>query len=504
MINRYFRNTFFYEGGEYNAAIARASLALALWLTLNVELGQYDNFKSWISVMQYAEWVPKGLAKIFFPDAIPQADVLNALTWVTRAAIVCMFFGLCAQTSAIVAALGSTLLVSVNWSPYPYWSHGSNVQLLAALSFMFGRSGDRWSIDAIIRHLRGTPDPVEKHNGRYWWPVLFAELSTHLFMFGAFYSKFTNGDGLWWAWSENMRNSIAVSWGMYRFDPPVLAEWITSAPVVYKTTGTLQLIAQAVTIFALFLVRRPVLRAVVGGGFFLAEIFGLQVVLGDAFWHPFWICLCVLSVNWEWFYRKLCEIKRDGAALPATPLEWAVLPFKILFVRDDLKTLPQPRATSKILFLFAALFFGYYIISIVGQLGERHLNYPFSSMAFYSENRDSEPFGVPKYYPIYRGFYEIGETMDPASQKYDFKAYPSDLGEPLRLLYATKSSMSFTTEDGTGSRVIIGNSRGGTKLKLTKLAMFTRIRRSLPSLRVHSQRSLLQYFILAGCPLKMH
>lgn len=307
-------NLLFYDKGQFNIAICRMAMALALFHSLVGETSG-GNYVYWSSLMVNVEWIPKGLAKVFFPDAMPEVSTFQTIYMMAIVSISMMFLGLFSRISAVVATLTTLICISVYWSPYPYWSHASNVVLLAALAFMLGRSGDRLSIDSLIRKVFKRPDPVLRNKGMYWWPVLLAELATHLFMFGAFYSKFTNGDGIWWAWSDNLRNSIGVTWGLYRFEPVGVAEFLVSAPWAYKTAGTLQLIAQSTTIFAIFFVRRPILRAIIGGGFFMIEIIGLGRVF--EFWHPAWMMLCLLSIDFEYFYGRIRAyvIKRQETRL---------------------------------------------------------------------------------------------------------------------------------------------------------------------------------------------
>ncbi|MEM9600703.1 MAG: hypothetical protein AAF926_06745, partial [Pseudomonadota bacterium] len=218
----------FYERGHYNIAICRMAMALALMHTLFIET--HADYAYFHAIHQNDPWIPKGIVKILFADGLPPVPLMEALYMTALVAIAMMFVGLFTRISSLVATFATVTIISVYWSPFPYWSHASNVVLLSALAFMLGRSGDRWSVDAYLRELFRRPDPYLKQNGSYWWPVLLAELATHLFMFGAFYSKFTNGDGFWWAWSDNLRNSIGITWGMYRFDPPAIAEFLAASP----------------------------------------------------------------------------------------------------------------------------------------------------------------------------------------------------------------------------------------------------------------------------------
>ncbi|MGX1790787.1 hypothetical protein ACWIGM_28840 [Bosea sp. NPDC055332] len=395
----------FLRGGAYNAAIARMLLAVSLWYSLH-HAGTADNWDYYLKSLAAWGWVPKGLVKILSHvlGGPPSQDFVIGLQKAGYVAIAMMFVGLFSRLSTIAAALITTLYASLMVSFGPFWSHALNVQLLAALIFMFGRSGDRLSVDDLLRRLAGMADPVPKHDGRYWWPVLFAELATHMFMWGAFFQKMRNGNGIWWALSDNLRNSLAISWGHGRFDPPAAAEWFMSNPWIYKTGGLLQLAAQGTTIFAILLVRRPVARAILGGLFFFMEIMGLTHLF--SFWHPFWVPLCLLSIDWEWLWgvirRKMPALPADRSLPPLVRTLW--------IPRLAPQAIRLSRAYRAVVYAFAAVFFGYYTANIVFSLGEKHLNFPFSSMAFYSENRDIPPYDVPGYFPLYRGWVELTET----------------------------------------------------------------------------------------------
>ncbi|RJG05270.1 hypothetical protein D3870_03875 [Noviherbaspirillum cavernae] len=413
---------FFFRGGAYNAAIARMLLAISLWLSIKEAGDAYlwnfyvESYKSW-------GWVPKGLAKIFV--APPNQDFVINLFHLSQFFCITMFLGVFTRTSAVIAAVSATLYASLIASFGPYWSHGFNVQLLAALSFMFGRSGDVLSVDAVVRRFRALPSPLKKHDGEYWWPVLFAELSTHMFMFGAFYQKFTLGNGVWWAWSDNLRNSLAVSWGLARFNPPELVLWVANNPWLYKTAGTLQLIAQFSTIFCLFLVRHPVLRLVIGGMFFFLEIVGLTRLF--EFWHPFWVPLCLLSVDWEWLYGKITG--KIGRPVSTQRGYLVMGAFLMAVQKRALDVVDNIGSRYRLaVYAFMALFFGYYAANIIWKLGEKHLNYPFSSMAFFSENRALAPYSKPNYFPIYRGWIEV-ETVD--GKKLEPSMIPSPVVNPI-------------------------------------------------------------------------
>lgn len=79
-----------------------------------------------------------------------------------------------------------------------------------------------------------------------------------------------------------------------------------------------------------------------------------------------------------------------------------------------------PDNRKRFVYRFAGLFFGYYLLTLLFQWGEKHLNYPFSTMGFYSETRAVKPYTDHHYWPIYTG------RID---------AYPTGAEEPVDLAY---------------------------------------------------------------------
>lgn len=291
----------FRPGGQYNAALARIAIAIALLLTLFY--GQKFSYmafhwEQWIAPFQGSGWVPKGLVKLCF--GIPPAWFVKGMFILAVGSTCCMLIGLWVPVSQIVATLATIFIVSLETSFGPYWSHAFNVQLLAALAFMFCRSADVLSVSWLFRKWRGYP---QLYRGEvYWWPVIFAELATALFMFGAFFQKFRDG-GVFWALSDNIRNSLAVSWLQYRSDPPLIVQLLAAEPVLWQSAGAMQLFTQSTTILACFFISYPLFRVVFGGVFFLAEVIALKALF--KFWHPFWIPLCFLSIDYEAFGRRI-------------------------------------------------------------------------------------------------------------------------------------------------------------------------------------------------------
>jgi hypothetical protein len=387
----------FRSGGKYNVAITRMAIAIALWLTIRHH-SNFDSdlyYKEWISLQSSLGWVPKGIIKIF--DLLysgPPSELLVKSIYITaHISIICMFIGLLIPISQVIAVLSVLFIVSLQTSYGPYWSHAYNVQLLAGLAFMFARSADVLSVDYLINKWRNNSN--KEQGNIYWWPVIFAELSVALFMFGAFFQKFRAG-GIYWALSDNIRNSLVISWLQYRSEPPSIVMWIVQDPLIWKTAGMLQLFAQSTSILAAFFLHRPIFRFIFGGLFFFIEIVALGHVF--EFWHPFWIPLCFICVDWEYFYKLLSSFRS-----------------KKIDNYSSINTAPNicfSRRYKVSVLLFGTIFFGYYILTLLFSLGQKHLNYPFSTMGFFAETRAIKPYNEHKYFPIYTGRIDVYTSDD--------------------------------------------------------------------------------------------
>jgi len=102
-----------------------------------------------------------------------------------------------------------------------------------------------------------------------------------------------------WAFSDNLRNALAVGWYRSKGNPPAHVAWIMSHEWAWKSLALGNIIAQGTTILACFLVKRPLWRFIFGSLFFF-ETLGLGIVVG--LWHPEWLPLTALFVDWDRFF----------------------------------------------------------------------------------------------------------------------------------------------------------------------------------------------------------
>jgi hypothetical protein len=423
----------------------------------------YDQF---LTRIDGTPWVPKGLVKIFFASGPPAPGTMYAITVVAYVSTLSAIAGFLTRLSAPVSVLSVLMVSSIYTSWGAYWSHGFNVVHLAGLAFMFGRSGDRLSIDTLLSKLFTGKWLREKHREADWrWPVVAGELAVHMFLFGAFFSKMLNGNGIMWALSDNLRNSLALTWGAYRSSPPLLIDFVMSNIWAFKLVGLSQVLMQGTTIFSCLLIRRPLYRALLGAGVLTMEILGLGVLF--EFWHWLWLPLIAFSIDWDWLERKIRGLQ--------APLEIAKASWE------------SAGLYARILTVYLAIFFTYYAANFLFQLGERHLNYPFSSMAFFSGNRSLPPYNEHSDWPELRGLIRISERG--ATKPLDLAHIPSGFGELWR---------AFSTADRLGAMNVIqsnSNSNFGWCLSADELKARGRWKREYSQLRGASYESVCQHVI---------
>jgi hypothetical protein len=393
---------------------ATASKSIWLW---DADIRPVYYYETWLTRVSPSDWVPKGLVKLFFNEAPPTPPTMYAIVVFAYISVLSAMVGFCTRLAMPAAVLSVLLISSIFTSWGPYWSHGFNVVHLAGLAFMFGRSGDRLSVDALIARMLGRSKVAERDTaGVYRWPVVFGELAVHMFLFAAFWSKYNNGAGIWWALSDNLRNSLAVTWGTYRSHPPIIIDFVMAHLVAFRFVGLAQLFLQSTTIISCTLIRYPVYRGIIGGLFMALEIVGLHVLFEFHQWN--WVPLIAFSIDWDRLWAWLNRKAGSASLAPAISL-----------YPQTTRSLPN-RTAKFALLTYMVLFFGYYIANFVFQLGERHLNYPFSSMAFFSRNRSLPPYLQSADWTEARGRILITQRGDAAPL--EIEQIPSAYGEMWR------------------------------------------------------------------------
>ena len=351
-----------------SVAILRVAIATSVLLTL----ARLDNP---VSTHHDSLYRPVGIWMIAGDHGPPAAFV--TLLWIfawTSTAL--MLVGLFSRASAAVSCVTGIALAALSFAYSRQWSHQYNVVFLASLAFVGARGGDTLSLDWLIRHKRGLP-PINLP-GAYQWSIRLVQLAVALMFAGACFHKFLHGHfTLRWALSDNLRHHLLVRFDLAGLPRPPIVDWIINDPWKYRTAALLNLLAQALPIAAVFLMRRPVLRAL-AGSFFVVETIALGLVVG--LWNLHWLPLVAVFIDWDQLLR----------AAPPPPLE------------------PRRPAPSRALRIWIALFVFYDVItSFVPTLDQRLNTFPFSAFPMFSTIRAREPYSEHQSYGVAADHFEI-------------------------------------------------------------------------------------------------
>lgn len=360
---------FFRPGFRYQLGITRIALFIAILWTIINQIALFSPL-GWPSdyVLAYPSFFPFGIMRFW---AAPPLGLLDACAIVGPVAALLAIIGLFTRPAMIVSTMAAYMLVLAREGVDSYWSHGYVVIFFCAMPFMFGRADAVLSLDASLhRRLGWWPFGKPVHNeSEYAWPVVAGLIGACALFYGAFYAKLVNGGPIAWWDSDNMRFDLAVTWLAYdRMTVPWYVEWIWSTPWAWKGASLLHFLMQLAPVAALFSLRKPVARAI-EGGFYVASIVGLGVIMG--LWHLPWLMLAAFFVDWD----RLITGLRPAAAVHGVRASKAVAVLVPLFV-----------------------FFGALHVVFLFQMDKARL-YPFSPLAFYSSVRAQLPYSEHKAFP---------------------------------------------------------------------------------------------------------
>jgi hypothetical protein len=386
-----FHEYWFRPSGHYSIAISRIALFVAVYFAYTqgassiVSAATVDHYFNSVSAAAYN---PTGIVRLIFPTKVPPVWVVEFAIflgkWATLAAIV----GLFTRASMIASILSVLFLISLQESWRGFWSHGYVVVMLAGLAFMFGRAGDCLSVDSFVQRFFGKSRQTKTHDGQYWWPVLLAQAAVALFYFGGFYAKWSGPDWsftLDWIFSDNLRHSLAFPWNHRGLEMPWYVSLVTSHAWLWQLVAAGHFLNQLLPLMAVFNSRRPWVRLVEGG------IFAIGVALLGIFmnlWNGPWFLMVTFFVDWDYFINLAKEKLKGPGHLDNMRI---VSPLVI------------PPAIAVGAPTYAIVFLTFYVATILFKLGDNHLMYPFSSMAFYSNVKALEPYNEHRHYPFYGG-----------------------------------------------------------------------------------------------------
>jgi hypothetical protein len=380
-------------------SLARLALCFVVWYDFKMHVLFSEDYLRTVTCYD-----PKGILNLFHTQ-MPTLAELNMWIAVKDVALFMFAIGLFTRISGATLLLCNLHLMgffeSINRDGY--WCHGSNVLLLTQLAFLFAQPGV-FSFDYFLsKRLKSFPKFFYHPEKQYAWPVLLGQAATALMFVNSFYWKMLKS-GPAWALSDNMRNIFILQYEMTLFqDYPKHILAIISNQFYYKGIAILNLILQISPLIALFVIKRPVLRAAVGLGFVI-ETIGLLVFMGLDDLE--WIALYAFFVDWDYFFGKSL-FTAPSLAISNAGARW---------VRG-----------------FTYVFLGFYFLSgynfILPKFCCVYNTYPFSAFPMYSDNQAKKPYGD------HQGYAKDGLSFDIVGYSKD-NPYPEEVMEKkLAYLY---------------------------------------------------------------------
>jgi hypothetical protein len=409
------RSYWFRPGGEISLGVCRIAIYAALLHSLIKNYSSAAAVEAHLSTVSAAVYIPKGVLSLF-GRLPPSADIMVAVWWVAYAGCILAIVGLFTRPAMVLSTISTVALLSL-WESFGVaWSHGYNVNALAALAFMFAPAGASLSLDRLVSRVVGwRPLGLPEAGDSFYWGVLAAQLAVALFYFAGFWSKIYNG-GLAWAFSDNMRMMLAMTWEHPYF--AVARPWhiglLMENPFLWQAAAVVHLLTQALPLLAAFHIHRPAVR-LLEGTIFVAGVYGLYLVM--SVWDPQWFWLGAVFVDWEWAATRVRALiehfsPRAGSRIGAIAgrLRPLLVPASYAAGRHGGNP-PPPAALQPSLSFgqrtvagYLLVFFGYYAAIFVFQVRDyRHNNYPFSAFDFYSENYSLPPYDEHKHFTLMAG-----------------------------------------------------------------------------------------------------
>ena len=367
-------------GGSWSHAFCRIGVGVCLWWVLTSTW--QPNWEAYVAAINPEVYRPIGLIKIL-GSGVPHPTFLFVCQWVAYVSAWMVMVGFLTRLSFVVCTGCMWILLSMPWCcSFGEWCHGHNTILLVALAMMFGRSSPL-SVDALLkRWWRGPAGEAEAETG-HRWPVMLGQFAV-AFMFAnaAFWKLYhPNEPFAVWAFSDSLRNHLILQYWVLHQPMPEWLEWVVAHPWACQLMALGNLVTQLLPLLACFLVRWPLLRALVGLAVVL-ETFMLGRVMG--LHNPHWYVLFVLFVDWDRLVSWLGA--RLGVGEPANA------------ARSTLLTGSWSRSIAPS--LWVAAFVGFYLYVGFFHKGQRRYTYPFTAWPLYCGLAAERPYGEHHPYTI--------------------------------------------------------------------------------------------------------
>ena len=271
-------NLWFQPWGPENLGLTRGLVSgLFLWSHLSWD------FSQWLQVSD-AFWIPVPLIHALGID-IPSAPFVQSLQRVFFVALAFGFIGLFSRTAFAVTFLSGLYLFGMRQS-FGFVEPAEGHFFIMFGIFAMSRCGDAFSIDSLVRRLRGRTDQVseEAARGTYSWPVRLMQLVFVSVFFAGGIAKLRLG-GLEWFLSDNLALTVQV------IDLGPLSHWLAGNVLLSQVLAVGALALELLSPLALF--SRRAQTVILPGLFFMQVGFAVTMratfrtfFLTYAFWIP--------------------------------------------------------------------------------------------------------------------------------------------------------------------------------------------------------------------------
>jgi len=261
-----------------------------LFFALMVVFFARRDYAGWADVSRVF-WKPVGIVALLRLPVLPQ-PALAAFSVAWKALLVLSALGIFTRISTAGAFLLGTYLIGIPES-FGKIHHADAILVWAMATLALSRSGDGWSVDALMRAARRPELPSTPRSGEYTWPIRMMWLVMSIIFFSAGVSKLRHG-GLAFVTSDALATHfIHSNYGLGRPAGAPLVDWglwFAHHPVLCRAMGAGSLLFELALPLALF--SRWARRLVVPGVFSLQ--LGITFLMGPdflrfAFCYLFWV-----------------------------------------------------------------------------------------------------------------------------------------------------------------------------------------------------------------------
>lgn len=236
-------------------------------------------------------WRPVGVVALLGLQVLPHA-AMAAIAGAWMLLLATSALGLFTRFSTAGAFVLGTYLIAIPES-FGKIHHADAILVWAMAALALSRSGDGWSLDALIRAARRPVEPLRVPAGEYTWPIRMMWVVMSVIFFSAGVSKLRHG-GLGFVTSDALATHfIHANYGLGRPAGPPLTEWglwLARRPSICRAMAAVSLLFELTLPLALF--SRRARRIVVPG--VVALQVGITFLMGPdflrfAFCYLFWV-----------------------------------------------------------------------------------------------------------------------------------------------------------------------------------------------------------------------